>query len=294
MLDRCARGCRRGGLAQNIKSWEDRLTTITVKTPEPTFDLMGTGGHIPGAVRGCGRGRRFTNRRGFGFRDQLQDVMLRVCGSGGGTRATSAGGGEAVHRRRCAHWWHPTERAWCQNPILGRPGVAPYVVDTTCHYHRRQRDPRGEVPVHRDAPAQSRRARGLWTRLSPRLNREASTTTGVRALRRRALRASRLATDRSGDWNDGMNRVGIEGKGESVWLAWFSSLRSEIRAARGEARGLGARERAAADGGGYVTGRREIGLGRRLVPRAYFDDGSPLGSRTANECKIDSLPRAGA
>ena len=99
----------------------------------------------------------------------------------------------------------------------------------------------------------------------------------------------------TGDWNDGMNKVGAEGKGESVWNGWFflTVLKSfaAIAASRGdESRAAWCRERAEAlrmaleanawDGDWYR--------------RAYFDDGTPLGSSANDECQIDAIPQAWA
>jgi cyclic beta-1,2-glucan synthetase len=97
----------------------------------------------------------------------------------------------------------------------------------------------------------------------------------------------------TGDWNDGMNRVGQNGKGESVWLGWFLHTIlwefAKIADARGEherAEGLAlARQRA-------ESGARARRLGRRWYRRAYFDDGTPLGSATNMECRIDSIAQS--
>jgi cyclic beta-1,2-glucan synthetase len=98
----------------------------------------------------------------------------------------------------------------------------------------------------------------------------------------------------SGDWNDGMNRVGHEGRGESVWLGWFlvhvlnefaavcdrRSMPDFARKYRTEASGL--------------TGMLELSWDGRWYRRAYFDDGTPLGSAQNEECRIDSLTQSWA
>ena len=98
-----------------------------------------------------------------------------------------------------------------------------------------------------------------------------------------------------GDWNDGMNRVGEGGKGESVWLAWLSHMSLTAFAALAKSRGEGERakkwrdqasalkkaiEREAWDGGWYR--------------RAWFDDGTPIGSASSDECRIDSIAQSWA
>ena len=100
----------------------------------------------------------------------------------------------------------------------------------------------------------------------------------------------------TGDWNDGMNRVGERGKGESVWLGWFLYATLErVRAARRSARRSGARRRA----GARTPPRSQAALERDgwdgdWYRRGYFDDGTPLGSATSDECRIDSIAQSWA
>jgi hypothetical protein len=97
----------------------------------------------------------------------------------------------------------------------------------------------------------------------------------------------------TGDWNDGMNRVGNEGRGESVWLAWFlcsvvdASRRSH--SARGETRTRRALDRGRA---GWIAALHDARLGRPWFKRAFFDNGAPLGSSTNDECRIDLIAQA--
>jgi cyclic beta-1,2-glucan glucanotransferase len=97
----------------------------------------------------------------------------------------------------------------------------------------------------------------------------------------------------SGDWNDGMNRVGIDGRGESVWLAWFliTVLRkfSEHADHRGD---RGACEELIALADGYATAVETTAWDGEWYRRAYFDDGSPLGSAESDDCKIDSIAQS--
>ncbi|HEX4592345.1 MAG TPA: glycosyl transferase family 36, partial [Gemmataceae bacterium] len=97
----------------------------------------------------------------------------------------------------------------------------------------------------------------------------------------------------TGDWNDGMNKVGAHGKGESVWNGWFilSVLKSfaELAERRGDASRAGwCRERAEA----LRVGLEENAWDGKWYRRAYFDDGTPLGSAENDECQIDALPQA--
>ena len=96
-----------------------------------------------------------------------------------------------------------------------------------------------------------------------------------------------------GDWNDGMSRVGVEGRGESVWLAWFliTTLRSfaDHAAARNDHE-IAAGFRAQADS--YAKAVDEHAWDSAWYRRAYFDDGSPLGSSTSDECHIDAIAQS--
>jgi cyclic beta-1,2-glucan synthetase len=96
-----------------------------------------------------------------------------------------------------------------------------------------------------------------------------------------------------GDWNDGMNRVGVEGRGESVWLAWFLITTLRAFARQAEARGdsaVAAELRQKADG--YAVAVEAHGWDGAWYRRAYFDDGTPLGSKESDECRIDSIAQS--
>jgi cyclic beta-1,2-glucan synthetase len=96
----------------------------------------------------------------------------------------------------------------------------------------------------------------------------------------------------TGDWNDGMNLVGPEGRGESVWLGWFllSILRplAGLAASRGDAN-LAVRYR---DHAAQLTVALDAAWDGAWYRRAYFDDGTPLGSRENTECRIDAIAQA--
>ena len=97
----------------------------------------------------------------------------------------------------------------------------------------------------------------------------------------------------TGDWNDGMNRVGEQGKGESIWLGWFlHATLIGVRAAGRWPRRAGARRELAAARGRLGRGARARRLGRDWYRRAYFDDGTPLGSASSDECRIDSIAQS--
>jgi cyclic beta-1,2-glucan synthetase len=116
----------------------------------------------------------------------------------------------------------------------------------------------------------------------------------LRALRRACTTGAHgLPLIGTGDWNDGMNRVGVDGRGESVWLAWFliTTLRSFVDHVqkRGDIAVAAELRRQAAD---YAAAVEAEGWDGEWYRRAYFDDGTPLGSRESEECRIDSIAQS--
>jgi cyclic beta-1,2-glucan synthetase len=99
----------------------------------------------------------------------------------------------------------------------------------------------------------------------------------------------------AGDWNDGMNRVGHKGRGESVWLGWFLHTTLWELARLAEARGEHARaETWRAHVAALKTALEQHGWDGDWYRRAYFDDGTPLGSAVNAECRIDSIAQSWA
>jgi len=99
----------------------------------------------------------------------------------------------------------------------------------------------------------------------------------------------------TGDWNDGMNKVGAGGKGESVWVAWFQIVCLERFAAVADRRGDEERARMCRHRAAQLRHAAEThAWDGQWYRRAYFDDGTPLGSRLNDECRIDSLAQSWA
>jgi cyclic beta-1,2-glucan synthetase len=280
----------------NIHAWDERLRAIKVKTPSRTFDLMLNRWSLYQALscRMWARTALYQSSGAFGFRDQLQDVMAFVY-------ADAAVAREHVIRAASRqfvegdvqHWWHPQTGRGVRTRFSDDLVWLPYVID---HY----------INVSCDSGVFDVEVPYLTMRqLNPDEHEvyempKVSTETGtiydhcVRALRRACtVGVHGLPLIGSGDWNDGMNRVGIEGKGESVWLAWF--LISTLRkfAVHAEKRGDTAfRDEVVAKADAYTEAVERSAWDGEWYRRAYFDDGSPLGSRTSDECKIDSIAQS--
>ncbi|MFL5546754.1 MAG: GH36-type glycosyl hydrolase domain-containing protein, partial [Gemmatimonadales bacterium] len=116
----------------------------------------------------------------------------------------------------------------------------------------------------------------------------------VRALRRACTAGERgLPLIGIGDWNDGLNRVGVHGQGESVWLAWFLATTLKAFAEQADSRGdvaIAAEFRGQAVT--YMLAVEQHGWDGEWYRRAYFDDGTPIGSRRSDECRIDSIAQS--
>jgi cyclic beta-1,2-glucan synthetase len=191
------------------------------------------------------------------------------------------------------HWWHPESGRGVRTRFSDDLAWLPFVVD---HY----------VTVTGDRAVLDEPIPFLTMRLLQPGEQEAydlpQLSAEVGSLYEHCLRALRKASTRGahglpligcGDWNDGMNRVGVEGRGESVWLAWFlaATLRSfaEQAAARGDA-AVAAELRDHA--GRYLAAVEEHGWDGAWYRRAYDDAGVPLGSSVSEECRIDSIAQS--
>ncbi len=280
----------------NVEVWARRLGTIKVKTPDPTFDLMVNRWALYQALscRMWARTALYQSSGAFGFRDQLQDAMAFVYATPEIAREhiVRASGRQFVEGD-VQHWWHPHSGRGVRTRFSDDLVWLPYVID---HYVNVTAD-RGvldvEVPYltmrqlnpdeHEiyDLPKESGEIGSIYDHC-------------VRALRRACTKGVHgLPLIGSGDWNDGMNRVGIEGKGESVWLAWFliATLR-KFAVHAGEKGDAAVRDELLKKAQEYSDAVERSAWDGEWYRRAYFDDGSPLGSRTSDECKIDSIAQS--
>ncbi|MEP6730154.1 MAG: glucoamylase family protein [bacterium] len=281
-----------------VDAWETRLTTIRVQTPSPELNALVNRWSLYQALacRMWARSAIYQSSGAFGFRDQLQDGMAFVYSEPAVTRAHIL---RAASRQflegDVQHWWHEPSGRGVRTRFSDDLVWLPFVAD---HYVRVSADTKiwdepanflemRELLPHEhevyDKPIRSEKYATLYEHC-------------VRALDRACTRGAHgLPLIGAGDWNDGMNRVGVDGKGESVWLAWFLIATLRRFARHAEDRNDGAvvdRCRHRADE--YAAAVEREAWDGEWYRRAYFDDGSPLGSAIESECQIDSIAQSWA
>ena len=293
--DRANVEAARGAVAEQ---WTRLLGAIQVRTPDPTLDLMLNRWLLYQTLvsRVWARASHYQAGGAFGFRDQLQDVTALLHTAPALCRRHLL---EAARHQFEAgdvlHWWHAHTgtgvRTRCSDDLLWLPFVTALYVTAT-----------GDETVL-DEPVDFLQAEPLRDGEAARYGRFATADRPATLYRHclRAIERGRTAGPHGlplfggGDWNDGMDRVGLRGQGESVWLGWFLVATLDRFAPLCER--MGEPARAVQLRGDAETLRRVLeasGWDGEWYRRGFYDDGSALGSRRSAECQIDSIAQSWA
>jgi cyclic beta-1,2-glucan synthetase len=285
-----------GRALEAVKSrWDELLSAVAIKTPDAALDLLMNRWVLYQAL-GCriwARSGFYQSSGAFGFRDQLQDVLclMHTLPSAAREHLLVAAARQFVEGD-VQHWWHREAgdgvRTHCSDDKLWLPyAVAEYVrvsedravLDEAVPFLSERLLSPEEHDLY-STPASTEETATLYEHCARAL--ECSLAVGAHGLPKMG----------AGDWNDGMNRIGVKGEGESVWLAWFLARTLRDFAPLAQARKDPRATRWLEHARRLIEAAETHGWDGAWYRRAFFDDGTPVGSASAAECRIDAIAQS--
>lgn len=276
--------------------WNDIVNTVQVQTPDEALNILANGWLTYQTItsRLFARSGFYQSGGAFGFRDQIQDVLSLLHNKPELAREQILlNASKQFKEGDVQHWWHPPEgrgvRTNCSDDLLWLPFAVYRYLNATGDIEilKEQRGflklrplNKGEDSLY-DLPLHGNSSADLYQHC--RLAIQHSLRFGIHG----------LPLMGSGDWNDGMDKVGNKGKGESVWLGFF--LFDVLSNFEKVAIQYGDTEFAATckeEATKLQSNMEESAWDGEWYKRAWFDDGTPLGSKVNEECSIDAISQS--
>ena len=293
----CMPGVAGSGQAEVAAHWRGLCDGVQIATPDRALDLL-VNRWLPYQTIACrlwARGAWYQSGGAIGFRDQLQDAMGLVhLDAGLLRRQIVLAASRQFVQGDVQHWWHPPAgrgvRTRCSDDLLWLPAAVVRYIEATGDRALLDQEI-GFLAADRELPAEG----DLYEQPLDSGERASLYEHCLRAIRRaRSLGAHGLPLIGSGDWNDGFDRLGHHGRGESVWLAFFLHhvIAGFLPIMR--ARGHQGIADELATWNGELLRSADAAWDGAWYRRAYDDEGRPIGSAANAVCRIDSLPQSWA